>query len=78
MANKFCIVGLRKSAPINKTFFPCCPKTTAKFEIVVVFPSPGSAEVTIIERTWLSTDVNSMFVRMLRYCSVIRDLGFYV
>ena len=56
-------------------FLPCCPKTTARLEMVVVFPITWICRSDNDRTNMLSTDVNSIFVRMLRYCSVIRDLG---
>ncbi|CJS41850.1 Uncharacterised protein [Streptococcus pneumoniae] len=70
-----CTVGFRKSASIRSTFFPCWANTTARLAAVVDFPSPGQADVIITDFIWRSTEANSIFVRIVRYCSEFKDFG---
>lgn len=56
-------------------FFPCWANTTARLAAVVDFPSPGQADVIITDFIWRSTEANSIFVRIVRYCSEFKDFG---
>ena len=48
---------------------PVCAMTTARFDAVMVLPSPGAALVTSSVCSGVSTDANSMFARRVRYAS---------
>lgn len=56
-------------------FFPCWANTTARLAAVVDFPSPGQADVIMTDFICRSTEANSIFVRIVRYCSEFKDFG---
>ena len=68
------ITGFLRSPSINIVFLPRLAYVIAKFNIVVVFPSPGPG-LDIIKLPWLPFFVYIRLVLKPRYASEIGDLG---
>ena len=69
--NFSCCVGRRKSASMRSVFFPALAIKIARLAAVTLLPSRGTALVTNSERSGLSTTENPIFVRRMRYDSLL-------
>src|SRR5208282_6717946 len=69
------MLGRRRSASISNTRTPFCARTTAQLMLVVVFPSCGSALVTMITLGGAPRLESNNEVRRARYDSAICDCG---
>src|SRR5581483_3250918 len=70
--NLSCNTGHRRLASTSRVFFPLLAIKIARFVATALFPSPGKALATRIERACLSRSATSTLVESIRYaCALI-------